>query len=40
MAINKKWYWILGSIALIAGGFLLRKKGVHLWRRAMNHVEG
>ena len=39
MTTNKKWYWIAGSIALIIGGFFLRKKGMNLWNRAVHHAE-
>ena len=39
MAMNKKWIWWAGSVALIAAGFLLRKKGVSMWRQARENAE-
>ncbi len=38
MAVNKKWYWLAGSVAVLVAAVLLRRKGVALWRRAMDHV--
>ena len=37
MNINHKWYWIVGSIALIGASFLLRRKAAELWHRAREH---
>ena len=39
MAMNRKWYWILGTAALIIAGFLLRKKGIDLWHRVLDRME-
>ena len=38
MTMNKKWYWWIGSVALIITGFLLRKKGMELWHQR-RHAE-
>lgn len=37
--MNHKWYWIAGSIALIAASYLLRKKAAEMWHRAMESRE-